>query len=175
MDDASTRESVQELFDLYADGIYQYAYYSLGNAADAKDAVQDTFLRVVRAWDSFRGDAQAKTWLWRIAKNCIIDIQRRRRRRLTRETPRAEMTDIGSDGDPSLSIRIELLDLLRDLPLPQREVVTLRYLDDFSTKDAARILGWNEAKVRNTLHAAIRALRKTAFRDLQPKGANQHG
>lgn len=171
--EASKDESVSTLYSLYADEIFQYACYLLGNQADARDVVQETFLRVVRAWDDFRYEAGAKTWLWRIAKNCIVDTQRRRKR--NREDTHADVAVFETVVAGSPVTSLELMEMVMNLPDFQRQVVTLRFIHDFSTEETASILGCTGSKVRNTLHKAVVRLRMELSPESVGKEANSRG
>ena len=60
---------LEELVNTYETTLYRAALAILGDAHEAEDAVQDTFLRALRAWPGFRGDCAVETWLVRIAIN----------------------------------------------------------------------------------------------------------
>jgi RNA polymerase sigma-70 factor (ECF subfamily) len=154
----SAAEAVEELFHLYADDVYRYAVSVLGKPAEAEDVVQEVFIRVLKSWDKFRYESSVKTWLWSIARNCIQDVHRKRYRRKEQLTEEGVLPDrLARDDDEHI---VELEDTLRGLSESYRQVVTLRLIQDLSTEDTARILGWTTAKVRTTLHRAVNALRK---------------
>jgi RNA polymerase sigma-70 factor (ECF subfamily) len=153
----SAAEAVEELFQLYADDVYRYAVSVLGKPAEAEDVVQEVFIRVLKSWDKFRYESSVKTWLWSIARNCIQDVHRKRYRRKEQLTEEGVLPDrLAHDADEHI---VELEDTLRGLSESYRQVVTLRLIQDLSTEDTARILGWTTAKVRTTLHRAVNALR----------------
>lgn len=161
-DELTRKEIISNLFYAYANDLYRYAYYILGNSSDAKDAVQDTFVHVIRAWGGFRFESDPKTWLWRIARNAITDVARRRQRRRESSTP----VDIALEHLPSVSDEpsVELMDAIGRLPMNQRQVVILRLVQSFSTSQTAVALDWSEPKVRSQLHAAVVRLRSDFHR-----------
>ncbi|QSO46080.1 RNA polymerase sigma factor [Alicyclobacillus mengziensis] len=69
---------IRQLFDEYADSLYRYAKYSLPPDMDARDVVQEVFLRAFRSWHGFQGQSSAKTWLYQIARNHIYDLLRKK-------------------------------------------------------------------------------------------------
>lgn len=71
----------ERLFDRYENRVYDLACAILGNAQEAQDATQDTFIRVLERLDSYQGDAAFETWLTAIAVNCCRDRLRRRKAR----------------------------------------------------------------------------------------------
>lgn len=162
--DAAT--ATEQLFALYKDDVYRYARFTLGSASDAEDVVQEVFIKVLRSWDRFRGDASPKTWLWTIVRSCIVDRTRKRNSR--DEMPFDE--SIGGLTQYQEHSGIELEDMLKGLPKDYREVIVLRLLQDWSTTDTAKILKWSESKVKTTLHRSVSKLRQqlgdeSAFRE----------
>ncbi|WAH37768.1 RNA polymerase sigma factor [Alicyclobacillus dauci] len=156
-DDLSTTEAIRQLFDLYADDVYRIARFTLGCHEDAKDAVQEIFLRVVKSYDGFRREANAKTWLLRIARNYLTDIIRKR------QTERNYLKDYQppylGDETNSAEIAIELEQALLQLKHNYRTVFVLRHVQHLTTDEIANVLGWSNARVRTTLHRAILQLR----------------
>jgi len=150
-------ETVEELFQMHADAIHSFAWYMLGSRASAEDVVQETFLRAVRALSTVRDPGNYRAWLWSIARRYISDVRRRdgRRKEHLSSELRASETANGSRNLTAIELRESLL----ALPRPYREVVLLRIVKDLSTEDTAIILGWSQAKVRSTLHRALKVLR----------------
>ena len=81
---------------------YSLALRLVGNAEDAKDVAQDTYLRAFRALSRFRGDANVATWLYRITSNCASTLITRRRKidhdELTDDSP---VADVRPGNDPA--------------------------------------------------------------------------
>lgn len=145
--------SIEELYRLYADDVYEFAYYSLGSSHDAKDAVQEVFLRAMQSSDQFRNESTTKTWLLRIARNYVYDEYRKKRTKNNYVPPpeHSEETDV--------EMNMELTSALSVLSPSYRQVLVLRYLFDLSSKDVATILRWSHSKVRVTQHRALKALK----------------
>lgn len=164
---ASPNEAIEQLFELYADDIYRYARYSAPKSADAKDVVQEVFLRAIRAWGSFRRDANPRTWLFQIARNYIYDLLRKKRvEKSYLERHKPDLSDVSVPFDTL----VELEEAVAGLPPDKRQVFTLRGIQEFSVRETAEILGWTQSKVKTTFHRAIRDLRqelgeKYALRD----------
>ncbi|MCL6452129.1 MAG: RNA polymerase sigma factor [Alicyclobacillus sp.] len=149
-------KSIDDLYDRYADELYRYARFTLGDAHLAEDVVQEVFIRAIRGWTSFRGDAAARTWLWQIARNHMRDLMRRRQVRNRYSAPNP-VEDY--DVEAPFESLVELEDQLARLKSDQRQVFVLRCMQDLSVKDTAEILGWSEAKVKTTLSRALAKLR----------------
>lgn len=154
---APPREAIRVLFQLYADDIYRFARLSLGRHEDAKDAVQEVFLKAFRAYGSFRHDANSKTWLLSIAKHHLTDVIRRR------QTERNYLASFELPEWRGEAVSVETLMVLEQSLLAlkpnYRHAFVLRHVENFTVDEIAQLLGWSNAKVRTTLHRAIVKLR----------------
>ena len=167
-DDAAERFG--DLVGLWQRRAVRLAYYYLGNAADADEAMQDAFVKVYSHMPSFRADLPFDAWFTRILVNTCLDQLKRRRR-----TPGASPADVlAADAlvtvashEPSPERRLlaesawrAVADAVRELPRRQREAFMLCHLEEASPKDAAEILGMNAATLRVHLFRALRKLRR---------------
>jgi RNA polymerase sigma-70 factor (ECF subfamily) len=152
----------------YAD-TYTLAYRLTGDEEDARDVVQDAYLRAFRGIKRFRGDAAFSTWLYRITANCASSqVARRSRARHEELDDDAPFTDGRADRDPEL--RADLADdrerieaALKELPPRLRAVVVLRDIYDLPHESIAAELGISEAAAKVRLHRARRKLRERLF------------
>lgn len=166
------RSAANQLFHEYKIELYRYALFVLGNPDDAEDVLQEVFVRVLRYWDGFRHDASAKTWLWRILKNCVTDTIRRRQRRGKHTSPLD--VNLMDSGAPATSL-MEWEEILRVLSHKQRQVVYLRLISDYSTAETAELLGYTAGTVRVVLHRAVSKLRKHVQADWFVRADNTAG
>lgn len=74
----SNKLSPANWVDNYADQLYTYAFMRVNDADEARDLVQDTFLSALKAQNSYKGEANEKTWLFSILKRKVIDLYRKR-------------------------------------------------------------------------------------------------
>jgi RNA polymerase sigma-70 factor, ECF subfamily len=150
--------------------VYALCRRLLGDPADAADATQEVYLRVVRSVLGFRGEAAFGTWLHRITVNvCMTALRRRgdtRARGQSAGALDASFDDVVST-DASLEDRVSDADLARrtaralaDLPEDAREIVVLRDVQGLSTKETAELLGLTEGAVKVRLHRAHARLRE---------------
>jgi len=160
---------IEELFDQYSDSIYRYARYSLPSWIDARDVVQEVFLRAFRSWPEFQG-RDLKTWVFRIARNYIYDELRKKRRR-----HELESTHQANERAVELDTLVELEDALEGLPPAYRQVLLLRWMQDLTVADTAKVLGWSESKVRITFHRARKQFREVLEADVNPSGESRKG
>jgi len=92
----------EQVFRDYAPRVYSVARRMLGNDADAEDVTQDVLVQVVRKLDTFRGDADIATWLYRVTVNAALAHRRKRAQRAQHETvnPLEHFLDDGYHSDP---------------------------------------------------------------------------
>jgi RNA polymerase sigma-70 factor (ECF subfamily) len=157
---------LDELVRLTYSGTFTLAYRLTGNEEDARDAVQDAYLRAYRSLRRFRGDAQFTTWLYRITANCSANLLATRAR--TRTEMLAEdalVVDRQPDHDPEGRAageddRARVAGALARLPWRLREVIVLRDIYDLPHRSIAKELGISEAAAKVRLHRARGRLRE---------------
>jgi RNA polymerase sigma-70 factor (ECF subfamily) len=148
----------------YAD-TYTLAYRLTGNDDDARDVVQEAYLRAHRGLPRFRGDAQFTTWLYRITANCASTAVRKRRRVATEVlADDAPIVDRRPDVDPegratTAENRDTVAAALAALPSRLRLVIVLRDIYDLPHRQIAEHLGISEAAAKVRLHRARRRLK----------------
>jgi RNA polymerase sigma-70 factor, ECF subfamily len=154
--DTRYRPGVKEDFDRLYRATYQRVFASLvlilRNPAAAEDAAQEGYLRAFKAWKSWKQEAPAEAWLYRIALNVAFTHRRRERfheigeviRRLGR--PR--------ESDPTEVIQPDLVRELRALPPKQAAAVVLRHVHGFTNREIAAAVGIPERTVASRLAAA---------------------
>lgn len=140
---------------------YRFCLALLANPDAARDATQETALRILRSLSRYRGDATFTTWALSIALN-VCRESRRRRRWLVLPTNWAK-----TDPAPGPAARANnseqsqwLMRSLGQLPQRQREAITLRYLQGLSTKQTAQAMRCAEGTVKATLAKALHKLRE---------------
>jgi len=152
----------------YAD-TYTLAFRLTGDEEDARDVVQESYLRAFRGLKRFRGDAQFTTWLYRITANCAsTHLGRRSRHRHDELVDDAPIQDLDLDHDPQArtetnATRDRLTVALRELPPRLRAVVVLRDVYDLPHEAIAAELGISESAAKVRLHRARKKLRESLF------------
>jgi RNA polymerase sigma-70 factor (ECF subfamily) len=158
------RESLEALYLLHFDRIYSYLHLSVGNRHDAEDLTTQTFLKMLEAIGRFRWQsAPFSAWLFRIAHNLAMDHFRASRRWQPEETvPEPEDAIETSAEDAALESigRRSMLDLIENLSHEQKQVLTLKFVFNFSNGEAAAILGKTEGAVKSLQHRALVSLQK---------------
>ncbi len=136
--------------------MYRLAWGFTGDYALAENVTQDVFVRLVKI-KRWQPRALFRTWLYKIVLNTSRELRRRHRRESDAlpsdygERPGAEPESAKHDH--------EVANALKRLPERQREVVVLRFYEELSTKETARIMGCREGTVKTHLHRALAALR----------------
>jgi RNA polymerase sigma-70 factor, ECF subfamily len=149
----------EELIGSHSPRVYRLLVRLLGNAADAEEVAQETFLKAWRGLSRFRGQAQFSTWLYRIAVN-------EANRRLAREAGRAtlpidDVTLQVPDLRAGPAARAEAAELeahlerfVAELPASYRAAVVLRDVEGLSNEEAAELLGLDARNFKSRLHRA---------------------
>jgi len=148
---------------LTGDGLVRYAARLLGNASDAEDVVQESYVKAHRALSAgrFDGRSSLKTWLYRIVTRTAID-HRRSQKRGERLAATDVLLESGFDGGAQAESHMALRELeqwLATLPEEQRSALVLQSLEGFTNREIAGILECSEGAVEQRLVRARAALR----------------
>ncbi len=159
---AGESDAWDALFRRYQLPLYVFVFELIREEQASLDLVQETFIAAVRHIGSLRADDRFGGWLFGIAHQKCVQRWRKRTEVLLEEVP--EFPDAIGDGPDEILIRREqeaaLMSLLEDLPPPQRAVLLLHFVEDFSIDEIAHITGTQPGTVKSRLHYAKRALRQ---------------
>jgi RNA polymerase sigma-70 factor, ECF subfamily len=151
---AGDRGALDELLALHERPLLALCLGILGHTQDAEDAMQETFLRALRALPGFRGDAAFRTWLFRIAVNVCLG----RRASPHRTVPLDEEQPIPAPGTASPELialrKLRVQEALSRLLPRQRALLLLKEREGWSVAEIARALRWSERQVRYELSKA---------------------
>ena len=155
-------DAFAELYNRYLCRIYRFVRAQTPDESTAEDLTAQTFFKALSSARSFRGHGSYRAWIFRIARNTIVTW------RMRRERAPLIVGDIPDPVDPAptpaaavVTGEEELLirRLVVALPPAQREVLSLRYLEDLSTEEVASITGRSRGAIRILLHRARASLR----------------
>jgi RNA polymerase sigma-70 factor, ECF subfamily len=155
-------EAARALYRTYSGELYGFAVNRLGDRGLAEEVVQDVFMRVWRHapdYDPSRGSV--RTWLYGIARNAIVDLERHRARRPPLATREPE-TEGGSAHDEPIEralLRWQVQAALERLTPEHREVVRLAHLGGLSVKEIADLTGLPTGTVKSRTYYALQNLR----------------
>jgi len=162
------RAALEDLYLIHFDRIYGYLHVSVGNRHDAEDLTTQTFLKMIEAIGKFRWQsAPFSAWLFRIAHNLAMDHFRAARRWQPEEEvpePPADESTSAEEGALEAIGRRSMLELIEDLSIDQQQVLTLKFVFNFSNAEAATILGKTEGAVKSLQHRALASLQKQLAR-----------
>jgi RNA polymerase sigma-70 factor (ECF subfamily) len=165
----------EQLLDRYEDKIFRLAYRFVRNESEAKEILQDTFLTIWRKLDTFKGDAQFSSWLYRVAANAALMRLRSQRRHpevSTEDLPIGYLDNYGQlppvienwakRPDEELAsdeLRRHIQSAVDALPEIYRTVFLIRDVEGLSTEETAEVLQISVPTVKTRLHRARIALR----------------
>jgi RNA polymerase sigma-70 factor (ECF subfamily) len=136
--DSSALESVWEVAGRR---LYALALWRTGNPDDARDVVQEVFVRLASRREELSRVAAPHVWLLAVAHHAAVDLVRRRGRRRTEPIESAALVEAPAT-DPSRRVEAERVSRhLASLPAAQREAVALRHVQGFSYREIGRITG----------------------------------
>jgi RNA polymerase sigma-70 factor (ECF subfamily) len=156
----AAEEKVASLVATYAGTLYRVAFSVLRNAADAEDAVQEAFVRVLRHRDQLDEVRDHRVWLIRIVWNVVLDRKRRMKTRpetddvaeLVRVLPWRGLS--AEDQAAAAQHHARVLGCVDRLPDKERQVLVLSAFEELPSVEIAGVLGITESSVRSRLYRA---------------------
>jgi RNA polymerase sigma-70 factor (ECF subfamily) len=163
-------ESFNQLIKRWERPIYALAYRTIGREDDARDVVQETFLRAFRGLSGFKGQAKFSSWLYRITLNLCRDWMRRQRRAPVIATPDGvDLVELAGESDnvETADAAVARKDLSRmvaramtALPEEQRAAIVLKEYHGLTFQEIADLLGCPLSTVKTRLYQGLSVLRK---------------
>jgi RNA polymerase sigma-70 factor, ECF subfamily len=175
------RAAFDQLVTKHQQRAYQYAYRLTRDPEEAADVVAESFIRMFKALDNFKGDSAFTTWMYRIATNCFLDIRKKKR---SKPAISLEATVQTSDGEVAYQFedtnaspheeaeRTETMSAVQDaielLPEYQRAIIIMYHAEMQSYEEIASALNLPIGTVKSRLNRARLSLRNL----LEPAGLN---
>jgi len=154
-------EALAEIYDLHSPGIYRYSMRLLGDACLAEDCVAETFARFLRSLQEQRGPKDhLQAYLYRIAHNWIVDLYRRKDELTGLDNAIRSEADAPEEEAAKHIRQKQVRKAISHLTLDQQKVIALKYLEDCSNEDVARLLKKPVGAVKSIQHRALRSLYK---------------
>jgi RNA polymerase sigma-70 factor, ECF subfamily len=159
------QQAFERLYHRHVNRVHALCLRMTGNAAQAEDCVQESFVQAWRKLSTFQGASAFGTWLYRIAVNEVLGMQRRSRRRITHlqlvgDEERAEELDYAHSLGNEAGERIDVEQAVRALPEGARNVFVLVGLHGYSHEEASATLGVAVGTCKAQLHRARQLLAK---------------
>ena len=150
LDNAPDRnQRLEQLVDRYQEQVMRMCFLYLCDKTLAEDAMQETFLKVYRALDTFRGEASEKTWIMRIAIRTCYDMNHSGWFRVFNRQVTPDM--VPETAVPFEESDDELMNAVIRLPIRLREVILLYYYQHMNVNETAESLGISQSSVSGRL------------------------
>ncbi|MCS7022726.1 MAG: RNA polymerase sigma factor [Gemmataceae bacterium] len=163
--EAGDAQAFEQLFSRHREAAYRVAWRLLGNEADALDAVQEGFIKVLTHWRQFRGLCRFRTWLLRVVCHCALDIGRNRQRQ-RRQEPWSDVAERHGGPPAGHTAELEVEELrqrlnqaLALLPERQRQTLVLYVEGGLTYREIAEVTGVSIGTVMSRLFHARQKLR----------------
>lgn len=155
-------EAAGKLYEEHFRSVFRYLFYATGDQAAAEDLTGDVFLKMVQALPGYRATSAAfRTWLFQIARNLAIDHYRR-----SSAHPVEQLAESAPDQRERPEAHVEanltaerLQAALQRIGSDQRDVLVMRFIDDLSLQETARVLHRSEDAVKGLQRRGLAALR----------------
>lgn len=159
----------KELVELYQQRLYWHIRKIVLTHENADDVLQDTFMRIFRGIDSFKGKSSLLTWMYRIAHNESLRFLQKNR--MSNNTIAINdsiyleklTSDIYFDGD---EIKKKLHAALLELTEKQRRVFQMKYFDDLSFREIAEILEVNENTLKSSYYSSVKTIQQLMLTEM---------
>ena len=156
-------DAIRQLYEKYFPKIYNYAFMQMGDVHAAEDLASDVMLKMIESIQkyTFRG-LPFGAWVFRIARNRLIDLHRRRKRRGEVDLSETLSTSLASPqvlAERALE-RGQLQIALKHLTDEQRQVIVLKFIEGFDNRSVGKIMGRSEGAIKSLQHRALGALRR---------------
>jgi RNA polymerase sigma-70 factor, ECF subfamily len=156
------QKQLLDAHDMYAEPLFRHCYFRVYDREQAKDLVQEAFMRT---WEYLAAGNQIeniRAFLYRTTHNLVIDHVRRKRPKISLDAMQEAGQDVVGETFSDIHIKVEsreVVRLLHALEDPYRAVVVMRYVDDMQPKEIAAILGESVNTVSVRIHRAVEKAR----------------
>lgn len=163
LQEASTREAAfKELLQQYQERLYWQIRNIVKNHEDADDVLQNTFIKIFRNIDKFKGKSQLYSWMYRIATNEAITFlnNRAKKQSITSEDLQQQIlenleNDVYFEGD---EIQLKLQKAIATLPEKQQQVFNMKYFQELKYKEISEILETSVGALKASYHHATKKI-----------------
>jgi RNA polymerase sigma factor (sigma-70 family) len=160
---ASSRENAfRELMMLYKERLYWHIRKIVISHDDSDDVLQNTFIKVYKNIDKFKGDSKLYSWMYRIASNEAITHLNKNAKRYNMSSQEMQSkavnnltSDVYFEGD---AIQLKLQKAIATLPQKQQLVFNMKYFEDMKYKDMADVLETSEGALKASYHLATKKI-----------------
>ena len=152
-----TEQYLERLMQEYGDSIFRMCYLYLKDYHLAEDAVQETFIKAMKSYDSFAHKSSEKTWLIRIAINTCKNIMRNRWFQIIQNNLENHIEKIGDNPIEEMLEKNSVSEAIMRLNANDRQIILLYYYQNLTVREIAKIIGKSEnATIQRLNRARIR-------------------
>ena len=157
------KEAFGKIYDLLLDRVYRFIYFRVGSKEDAEDLAELTFMKV---WDNLKGyrdfGLPFEAWVFRIARNQVIDFYRTNKRNAAIEEGfEVEDDTPGPEEIADINLTKERVsEAIKKLPDSYREIITLKFVEELQNDEISQILDKPVDQIRVLQSRALKVLRK---------------
>jgi RNA polymerase sigma-70 factor (ECF subfamily) len=158
-----TREAAfSTLMSTYKERLYWHIRKMVYSHDDADDVLQNTFIKVYRSIENFKGESKLYTWMYRIATNEAITFINKKARRMEIGNEEVQQLAVANlAADPYFEgneIQLKLQEAIAKLPQKQQLVFNMKYFDDMKYDDLSEILGTSVGALKSSYHIAVKKI-----------------
>jgi RNA polymerase sigma-70 factor (ECF subfamily) len=154
------------LYETYHPKVYNYAFLQMGDVQAAEDLAADVILKMLESIRKYQFKGLPfSAWVFRIARNRLIDLHRRRRRRGEVDLSESLAGSLASPhamAERALE-RGQIHVALKFLTEEQRQVIVLKFIEGFDNRSIGKIMGRSEGAIKSLQHRALGALRRVLY------------
>lgn len=152
------------LYDFYMPRIYRFVLFRVSHREEAEDLTHQTFLKAWEHIETYEPRGYPfSSWLYKIARNTVIDNHRRSKPQLSIESIAPELLIEKSSQGQEMEVRLEwdrLLTGIQELKEIEQDVLIMRFVDDLTHKEVAKAIDKSEGATKVIQHRALRNLKK---------------
>ena len=156
------QKAFRELVSTYKERLYWHIRRMVTNHEDADDVLQNTFIKVFRSIDKFKGDSKLYSWMYRIATNESITFinQRAKKAGISSEELQNQLVnnlqaDVYFEGE---EIQLKLQKAIASLPQKQQLVFNMKYFDDMKYNEMSEMLDTSVGALKASYHHAVKKI-----------------
>ncbi|PWH84539.1 RNA polymerase subunit sigma-70 [Algibacter marinivivus] len=160
--ETNKNQAFKTLLELYKERLYWHIRNIVKSHNDADDVLQNTFIKIFKNIDKFKGDSKLFSWMYRIATNESITFINKKAKRLqisNEEVQQLALNNLTSDvyfeGE---AIQLKLQKAIASLPEKQQLVFNMKYFEDIKYKDMSEILETSEGALKASYHIAVKKI-----------------
>ncbi|MFD1163558.1 MULTISPECIES: RNA polymerase sigma factor [Hwangdonia] len=160
--DTYKEQAFKTLLTLYKERLYWHIRNIVKSHDDADDVLQNTFIKIYKNINNFKGESKLFSWMYRIATNESITFINKNAKRLQVTSEEVQQiainnltTDVYFEGD---AIQLKLQQAIATLPHKQQLVFNMKYFEDIKYKDMAHILETSEGALKASYHIAVKKI-----------------